>query len=94
MFELGGHKYTCDDHLEIVPEVQSEITIADLKKSIDSLCPIKIFIDGQLVWDDDLDDIDALFKKYDDITTSKTIVATISVEIVSYHHSIIKITTA
>lgn len=91
---IGDREYNIDDNLEIVKPVNSEITILDLKPFIDSLCPIKIFIDGQVAWDDDSDDIDSLFKKYDDITTQKTIVATVSIEIVSYHHSIIKITTA
>lgn len=91
---IGDRDYNVDDSLEIVKPVYSEITILDLKPFIDSLCPIKIFIDGQVAWDDDSDDIDVLFKKYDDVTTQKTIVATISFEVVSYHHSIVKITTA
>ena len=91
---IGDRNYDIDDNLEIVKPVNSEITILDLKPLIDSLCPIKIFIDGQVAWDDDSDDIDSLFKKYDDITTQKIIVATVSIEIVSYHHSVIKITTA
>lgn len=92
MFSLGGHNYEADDHLEIVHTVQSEITIADLKKFIDSLCPVKIFVDGKLVWDDFADDGE-LCKRYDEVTTRKTLVATVSVEIVCYHHSIIYLNT-
>lgn len=92
MFSLGGHSYEADDNLEIVPEVQSEITILDLKPFIDSLCPVKIFVDGKLVWDDFADDGE-ICKRYDDVMTRQTLVAKVSVEIVSYHHSIIYLTT-
>lgn len=94
MFSLGGHSYEADDNLEIVPDVQSEITIADLKQFIDSLCPIKIIVDGRLIWDDDfVDEFDAHMEQYEKITTSKVIVTSFGAKIVSYHHSIIHLTT-
>lgn len=94
MFNLGGHNYEADDHLEIIQNVQSEITIADLKNTIDSLCPVKIIIDGKLVWDDDfVDDFDTHMEQYEKITTSKIIVVSFGAKIVSYHHSIIYLNT-
>lgn len=65
----------------------SEIAIADIKSIVDMMCPVKIILNGNIVWDDDTDDI----AKFDSVFTSKSIVKEFSFEIVHCHHSIVTI---
>lgn len=67
----------------------SEITIKDLKDTIDMMCPVQILVNGNIVWDDDTDDL----AKYDAIFKSDSIVIEFSFEIVHLHHSIVTIIT-
>lgn len=95
MFSLGGHSYEADDNLEIVPDVQSEITILDLKPFIDSLCPVQIIVDDKIVWDDyiTVNDFNAHMEHYEEVTTSNDIVVNFYFKVVEYHHTIISIHT-
>ena len=68
---------------------KSEITVRDIKDTVDMMCPIQILINGNIVWDDNVDDI----HKYDTIFESSDIVVEFSFEIVDFHHSIVTIIT-
>ena len=67
----------------------SELTIRDIKDTIDMMCPVQVLVNGDIVWDDDTDDL----AKYDAIFTSNSIVLELSFEIVHFHHSIVTIIT-
>lgn len=66
---------------------KSEITVRDIKDTVDMMCPIQVLINGNIVWDDNVDDI----HKYDTIFESSDIVVEFSFEIVDFHHSIVTI---
>ena len=68
---------------------KSEITVRDIKDTVDMMCPIQVLINGNIVWNDDTDDI----AKYDAIFESSDIVIEFSFEIVDFHHSIVTIIT-
>ena len=68
---------------------KSEITVRDIKDTIDMMCPVQIIVNGNIVWNDDIDDI----AKYDAIFESDNIVIEFSFEIVHFHHSIVTIIT-
>ena len=68
---------------------KSEITIKDIKDTIDMMCPVQVIVNGNIVWNDDTDDI----AKYDAIFESDNIVIEFSFEIVHFHHSIVTIIT-
>ena len=65
----------------------SELKLEDIKKAVDAMCPIKIYINGNIVWDDNYDSI----KLYDHIFTMNYIVKEIKFKVVSFHHTIVKI---
>ena len=67
----------------------SAITIKDIKDTIDMMCPVQVIVNGNIVWDDDTDDL----AKYDAIFKSDNIVTEFSFKIVHFHHSIVTITT-
>lgn len=67
----------------------SELTIRDIKDTIDMMCPVQIIVNGNVVWDDDADDL----AKYDAIFRSDDIVTELSFEIAHLHHSIVTIIT-
>lgn len=67
----------------------SSVMIKHIDYVIEAMCPIKIYINEFLVWDDDVDNLDI----YDDILKREDIVTNISFEIVQFHHSIVYITT-
>ena len=67
----------------------SELTLSDVKETIDSMSPIKVIINKKTVWDDRYDDL----RQYDYIFTLDYIVKEIHFLIVSYHHSVVSITT-
>jgi len=67
----------------------SALTIRDIKDTIDTMCPVQVVVNGNIVWDDDTDDI----AKYDAIFKSDNIVVEFSFEIVHLHHSIVTIIT-
>ncbi len=68
---------------------KSDITIKDIKDTIDMMCPVQVIVNGDIVWDDDIDDL----AKYDAIFKSDNIVTEFSFEIVHFHHSIVTIIT-
>ena len=68
---------------------KSEITVRDIKDTVDMMCPIQVLINGNIVWDDNVDDI----AKYDTIFESDNIVIEFSFEIADFHHSIVTIIT-
>ena len=67
----------------------SELTLNDVKETIDSMSPIKVIIDKKTVWDDRHDDL----SQYDFIFTLDYIVKEMHFLIVSHHHSIVSIRT-
>ena len=67
----------------------SEITIRDIKDTVDMMCPVQVVVNGNIVWNDNTDDIE----KYDAIFKSDNIVVEFSFEIVHFHHSIVTIIT-
>ena len=71
------------------PCMESDLTLRDLKESIDSMCPVRLYIDDQLIWDDFADDD---IKIYDEALDSDKIIACIVYETTDWHHSIAKIT--
>ena len=67
----------------------STIKIKDLKATIFSMNPIKLYLDNRLVWDENTDKIDFLFallERYD-------FVSELCFKVVDFHHSIVYITT-
>lgn len=70
------------------PCMESELTLKDLKENIDEMCPIRLYINDQLIWDDFTDDLAI----YDEALDSDKIVACIVYEIADWHHSVVKIT--
>ena len=67
----------------------SSITISSLKEIIDKMCPIRIYLDGKTVWDDDESTLD----EYNELFEREDIVHHINFSIVYFHHSIIWIYT-
>jgi len=67
----------------------SEVTIRDIKGTVDMMCPVKIIIDGNIVWDDDVNSN----AEYDTVFESNTIVKELSFEITHFHHSVVTIIT-
>lgn len=70
---------------------RSELSIKDLTPNITNMCPTQVIIDGKIVWDDENGN-DTL-EDYDQVMSSDKLVASISYDIVHFHHSIVKITT-
>lgn len=70
------------------PMRESELSLRDLKDDIDRMCPVRLYINDKLIWDDFKDDI----KIFNDALDSDKIVKCIVYEIVDWHHSIAKIT--
>lgn len=85
----------------------SELTIKTLASEIRAMAPIEIIVNnGEYYWKDDLDLTDIMdnheetervmkehLQKYYDILNLDLIITNISYEIVSFHHSIVRITT-
>lgn len=74
----------------------SELTIKDLSENITEMCPVRIFINDTIVWDDDMDNElsrDELFEKYNVIMNRTDIVKSIVYKIIHLHHSEVYITT-
>ena len=61
----------------------TSLTIKDLKEKIGSMAPIAIYIDCDLVWDDDQDSLE----KYEEIFNQEVLVMGIYFKIVEFHHS-------
>ena len=85
---------------------KTDITLNDLKQVITGMCPIRIFINNILVWDDDdvdltnmhsyqeaLDAIAKNEKKFENIFLDPRYVLNINFEIVEHHHSIVRVAT-
>jgi len=70
------------------PMKDSDLSLRDLKDDIDRMCPIRLYINDELVWDDFKDDIKIL----NDALDSDDIVTCIVYEIADWHHSIVKVT--
>lgn len=79
----------------------TDLTIQDLQVEIDRMNPIKIYIDHELVWADDVDMTeegseslwDECNRQYAEILNRKDLVSSISYDIVDSHHSSVRIIT-
>lgn len=67
----------------------TNLRICDISKTIDSMCPISIYINGIEVWNDDKNDDE----QYMDILNQTDLVTFLIFEIVHFHHSIVYIRT-
>lgn len=67
----------------------SKLTISELKPQITAKYPVKIYIDGQLVWDNFYDALTI----YNEVLSSNKLVKDVNYESVDDHHSIARITT-
>lgn len=67
----------------------SSLTMRDIKETVDSLRPIRVYVDDKLAWDEDND----VLIKYEGLFRLDLIVTKIEFTIVSLHHSYVKITT-
>lgn len=83
----------------------TELTIADLAEVIHDMCPIKILVDNEEIWSDDIDLTNipeenaretmlANYAQYREALKRTDLVSIISFEITDFHHSIVHITTA
>ena len=74
----------------------SSLHICDFSETIQNLCPIKIFVNNELIWDDEVYDVsnyqDSIIK-YNEALARKDIVLSITFNIVMFHHSIVYIET-
>lgn len=61
----------------------TEITIRDCADLICSMCPVKVFYNDILVWDDDIDPIDWFYE----IVNKNILISKITFQIVHFHHS-------
>jgi hypothetical protein len=64
------------------PMRESELSLRDLKDDIDRMCPVRLYINDKLIWDDFKDDI----KVFNDALDSDKIVKCIVYEIVEAKH--------
>lgn len=66
----------------------SELTIKDISNLIHQFCPIQIYFNNVLVWDDDEGEI--LFNEFFKwMSELENIVYSIKFDIVQFHHSIV-----
>ena len=83
---------------------ETEIRICDLAREIHNMAPIKIIINGQVVWDDEYDctdltleeEIEMMRKSQDQFLNTlkrKDLVKSIQYVITHHHHSIVYIET-
>ena len=61
----------------------TSLTIKDLKEQIQSMAPIAIYIDCDLVWDDAQDSLE----RYEEILNQGDLVIGLYFKIVEFHHS-------
>ncbi len=74
----------------------SSLRICDFTEMINNLYPIKIFINSELIWDDDFYDISEYHDSiiaYNEILNRKDIVLSITFDVVMFHHTIVYIET-
>ena len=79
----------------------SEITLQEALEKLDCWCPVQIWIDGKIIWDDELSIDDSSWIPYHEFKNNvgndsyyhQTVVSSIEIEIVHFHHSIIQIYT-
>ena len=74
----------------------SSLRICDFTEMINNLYPIKIFINSELIWDDDFYDISEYHDSiiaYNEILNRKDIVLSITFDVVMFHHTIMYIET-
>lgn len=76
--------------------IHSEITVKDVLEKIDCWLPTQIWIDGKIAWDDDLS-IDDGWVDYAEFIANITdelyysIVSSVEIEVVSFHHAVVHI---
>lgn len=68
----------------------TELRICDLAKIINSMCPVRIYINGKCKWNDDENDTEQL---YQTILNSTDLVYNLKFKIVHFHHSYVYIKT-
>lgn len=67
----------------------SELTVKEVfNNSLNYFCPIKIYINNTLIWDNDDEDINSS-ELYNWITSLDNLVYSIKIDIIFHHHSII-----
>lgn len=72
-----------------MPYLCTNLTIYDIKETISSLRPVRIYIDDKLVWDDDKDSL----INYEAILRLDLVVTELKFTIVDHHHSYVAIKT-
>ena len=74
----------------------SSLRICDFSEIIQKTCPIKIFINNEVVWDDEAYDVSNYqdsIAQYNEVLNREDIVLSITFDIVMFHHSIVYIET-
>lgn len=77
----------------------TSLKISDLVDIIQNMAPVKIYLNDEIVFDDDSIDINDLstshreLEKYENLLKSNKLVTSIKFDIVHLHHSICYITT-
>lgn len=76
----------------------SELRIKDIATTISSMCPVKVYVNGNCIFDDDKVTqplvIDKEWAKYEEfLKTSQDLVSSIKFDICDFHHSIVHIKT-
>lgn len=93
---VGIKSNSCFD----VNSYNPQIRICDLQEVFKVICPVQIFIDGQIVWDDNqfmegwtVEDMRKFQDDYVNILNRKDIVKKFTFYIVAFHHSVVVIET-
>ena len=77
--------------------MESELRIKDIATTISSMCPIRVYVDGNCVFDDDkvtqILAVDKEWAKYQEFLKSEILVDSIKFDICDFHHSIVHIKT-
>lgn len=77
--------------------MSSSLRIKDISRTISSMCPVKIYVNGNYVFDDDKVTqplaVDKKWAKYQKFLEDEALVASINFDICDFHHSIVKIKT-
>lgn len=69
---------------------QSDLTIGELESVINQLCPVRLIINHNVVWNDEKDDLHAYNQVMEE--HSQYVVTELTFIIVDHHHSVVKIT--
>jgi hypothetical protein len=79
-----------NDRALLVKKMENtSLRICDIKQTIDSMCPISIYLNGVEVWNDDKNDNE----QYENILGQTDLVIFLIFEVVQFHHSVVYIRT-